>query len=283
MQKLIITNQRGESITLGSQAPYFLETLDGASELKVTIESQKSPGQDGSGYMGNSLEERELTIEGTILTRSNPDELSNAKRKMQEVLNPKLGEATITYINRSIVKEIKGIAQSTPAFPGKQGSKGTGFQKFLITLLCHQPFWLDTFYEGKELSYIVGGLKFKTAFPTAFSSRGFQRKAINSGDVAAPVKIEIKGPAVNPMVTNETTGKYIRINRELEENDVLSISTAFGEKHVLINGNNAFHYIDLNSTFWQLVPGENIVSYNSNNDSINTKVHIKWKNRYIGL
>jgi hypothetical protein len=45
LQKLIITNQRGESITLGSKAPYFLETLDGASELKVTIESQKSPGR----------------------------------------------------------------------------------------------------------------------------------------------------------------------------------------------------------------------------------------------
>ncbi|MEJ1731230.1 phage tail family protein, partial [Escherichia coli] len=67
------------------------------------------------------------------------------------------------------------------------------------------------------------------------------------------------------------------------EEDVLTVSTTFGEKYVRINGENAFHYIDLDSTFWQLVPGENILSYASNNDSINTKVIVKWKNRYIGL
>jgi hypothetical protein len=71
-----------------------------------------------------------MTIEGTILTRSNPDELLNARRKMQEVLNPKLGEVTIKYINRSSKKEIKGIVQSTPVFPGKPGSKGTGSRSF---------------------------------------------------------------------------------------------------------------------------------------------------------
>ena len=50
-----------------------------------------------------------------------------------------------------------------------------------------------------------------------------------------------------------------------------------------INGDNAFHYIDLDSTFWCLLPGENILSYESNNDSIKTIVIVKWKNRYIGL
>ena len=57
----------------------------------------------------------------------------------------------------------------------------------------------------------------------------------------------------------------------------------FGEKYVRINGENAFHYIDLDSVFWQLDPGENILSYQSNNDSIKTRVIVKWKNRYIGL
>ena len=36
-----------------------------------------------------------------------------------------------------------------------------------------------------------------------------------------------------------------------------------------INGDNAFHYIDLDSTLVPL-PGENILSYESNNDSIKT-------------
>jgi len=123
----------------------------------------------------------------------------------------------------------------------------------------------------------MGGLKFGLSLPTSFSSRGFKRKANNEGDVETPVLIEFKGPAVNP------TGEYIKIKRDLGEQDVLTLSTEFGQKYVRINGENAFHYIDLASTFWQLKPGENILSYSSNNDSINTRVAVRWKNRYLGV
>lgn len=279
MDKIIITNINGESITLGNESPYFLQILEGASELPVTIESQKAPKQDGSTYFDNTLENRAFTIEGMIVTKNNPSLVNEARRKMQRVLNPKMGEVIIAYQG----KEIKGIVETTPAFPGGDGNKGIYYQKYLINLLCHQPFWLEPFYESREMSYIMGGLSFRLSLPTSFSNRGFKRMAVNDGDVSTPVEIEFKGPAINPTVTNETTGEFLRVNRELGEEDVLTVSTAFGEKYVRINGENAFHYIDLDSTFWQLIPGENILSYASNNDSINTKVTVKWKNRYIGL
>jgi hypothetical protein len=279
VDKIIITNQNEESITLGNESPYFLQILEGASEVPVTIESQKAPKQDGSTYFNNTLENRAITIEGMIVTKNNPSSINEARRKMQRVLNPKLGEVTITYQG----KEIKGIVETTPVFPGGDGNKGIYYQKYLINLLCHQPFWLEPFYESREMSYIMGGLSFKLSLPTTFSNRGFKRMATNDGDVSTPVEIEFKGPAINPTVTNETTGEFVRVNRELGEEDVLTVSTAFGEKYVRINGENAFHYIDLDSTFWQLMPGENILSYASNNDSVNTRVSVKWKNRYIGL
>jgi phage-related protein len=277
MDGLMITNQNGESINLGNEVPYFLQILEGASEVPVTIENQKAPKQDGSTYFDNTLGNRAITIEGMIVTKKN--DVKEARRKMQRVLNPKLGEVKITYQG----KEIRGIVENTPVFPSDEGNKGIYYQKYLINLLCHQPFWVEPFYESREMSYIMGGLNFKLIFPTSFSNRGFRRKAANDGDVSTPVEIEFKGPAINPTVTNETTREYLQVNRELSEKDVLTISTAFGEKYVRINGENAFHYIDLDSTFWQLMPGENILSYASNNDSVNTKVTVRWKNRYIGL
>nr|WP_285874191.1 phage tail family protein [Halalkalibacter oceani] len=279
----MITNKNGESIILGNQAPYFLEMLDGAAEVPVTIESQKAPKQDGSTYIDNTLENRSITMEGMIVTKNNPVEVYAARRRMQEVLNPKLGEVTMTYYRGESMMEIQGIAESTPIFPTGQGSKGLYYQKFLLNLLCHQPFWQDPYVESSEMSYLMGGFQFGLKLPTSFSNRGFKRKAFNKGDVATPVQIEFKGPAINPTVTNETTGRVIKVNRSIGIVDVLNISTAFGEKYVKINGANAFHYIDLSSTFWQLEPGSNILSYTSNNDSINTKVTVTWKNRYVGL
>ena len=249
----------------------------------MDIENQKSPNQDGSTYIDNTLDIRAISIEGMIVTRDNPNEVLKCRRKMQRVLNPRIGEVIITYHNEDMVKEIKAIAETTPVFPSGQGNKGIYYQKYLLHLLCHQPFWLDTYYESREMSYLMGGLKFRLFLPTSFSDRGFKRKAVNDGDVPTPVTIEFKGPAINPTVTNLTTGEFIKVNRELGEQDVLTVSTTFGEKYVRINGDNAFHYIDLDSTFWCLLPGENILSYESNNDSIKTRVIVKWKNRYIGL
>jgi hypothetical protein len=283
MDSIIITNQNGESFTLGNQAPYFLETIDGAGEVPVSIESQKAPKQDGSTYIDNVLENRAISIEGMIITKHNSAFVLEARRKMQRVLNPKLGEVTITYHQRDQVREIKGLAETTPVFPSGQGSKGLYYQKFLLHLICHEPFWLDTYYESREMSYLMGGIRFKLRLPTIFSYRGFKRRAVNEGDVATPVEIEFKGPATNPTVNNLTTGEFIKVNRELGEEDVLTINTSFGQKYVRINGQNAFHYIDLDSVFWQLVPGENTLSYRSNNDSIKTRVTVKWKNRYVGL
>ena len=72
MDSIVITNQNGESITLGNQAPYFLETIDGVGEVPVAIESQKAPKQDGSTYIDNMLDNRAISIEGTIIPKG-PD------------------------------------------------------------------------------------------------------------------------------------------------------------------------------------------------------------------
>lgn len=277
MENLKIVNKLGEQIILGNQAPFYLEKID--EVLGVGIESQKSPKQDGSTYVDNTLDTRSISIEGIIITKNNPGDVEEYKRQMQRVLNPKLGEVLILYKG----KQIKAIVESTPIFPSSEGSRGIYYQKYLIHLICHNPFWIDSFTESKEMSYLMGGIKFKLSLPTSFSNRGFRRKCVNGGDVDTPVIIEFKGPATNPTVNNLSTGEFIRVNRSLGEDDVLTINTAFGEKYVRINVGNAFHYIDLDSVFWSLVPGENILSYESNNDSIKTKVKIKWRNRYIGL
>lgn len=277
LSNIKITNTNGESITLGNGAPLFLERIDGVGSLGVELENQKSPNQDGLTYINNTFSSRDISIEGIIISKQNPDEVMKIRRKIQKVLNPKLGEVTIKYLD----KEIKAIVEATPTFPAV--GRGLFYQKYLINLICHSPFWLDPYYESSEMSYIMGGIKFNLSLPTKFSNRGFKRRAVNSGDVDTPVKIEFIGPATNPSVTNESTGEVIKVNRELGEKDILTISTSFGEKYVKINGDNAFHYIDLDSSFWSLIPGENILSYKSNNDSINTRVKAIWRNRYIGF
>ena len=283
MEEIIITNKNGEKIILGNQGPFFLEKIDGVGEVPVALENQKAPKQDGSTYLGNVLDNRAISIEGTIITKGDPNAVLAARRLMQQVLNPKLGEVIIAYQD----KEIRGIAETTPAFPGGSGSKGLYYQKYLIHLICHEPFWLDPYFESREMSYLMGGLSFPLLLPTRFSERSFRRIFENKGDVATPVKIEFKGPAINPTIRNNSTSQFITVRRNLEENETLYINTELGKKRVEIenNGNrvNAFNWIDLGSEFFQLTVGKNLLEYNSNNDSEKTRVVVRYKNRYVGV
>ena len=61
------------------------------------------------------------------------------------------------------------------------------------------------------------------------------------------------------------------------------ITTDFGNKRVEINGDNVFHWIDLNSVFWQLQAGDNIIEYTSDDEVENAKVKISYRNRYLGV
>ena len=280
MEKITIKNKHGESITLGNAAPYYLETLDGVGEVPVSIESQKSPYQDGSTYIDSVFENRAISIEGMIVTRDNPASVKEARRKMQRVLNPKLGEVVLKYEQ----KEIKSIVESTPIFPSGRGNKGIYYQKYLIHLLCHQPFWLDSFIESREIVAWIGGMTFPLILPTAFAMKGSKTvNIVNESDVEVPVSIEFKGPATNPRVSNKTTGQYIQVNRELVLGDMLVITTDFGAKRVEINGENVFNWIDLGSYFWQLQPGDNIIEYSSDDPVEPAAVMISYRNRYVGV
>lgn len=264
-----------------NKAPIFLKTYSGTGGSPVDIQTQKSPYQDGETLIDTTLEVRDIQLVVAILGNSTA-EIMRHRRELVRVLNPKLGKGVLRFESGISVYEIDVQPNGAPAFPGGE-ARGALYQECLIELLAPNPFWLDPYFESREMSYLMGGIQFRLKLPTMFSYWGFERRVINGGDVATPVEIEFKGPAVNPTVSNETTGEVITVNRELQEDDVLAIGTAFGQKYVCINGDNAFHYIDLGSVFWQLVPGENLLSYTSNNDSIKTQATVKWKNRYVGI
>lgn len=284
MKHVTFTNAQGESVVFYNSAPFLITKLDGTGAPTSTIQMQRAPYQYGETYVRGLLDPRYLSLEGAILGRSREDTFS-LRNKLTRVLNTKLGMGTLQYLYNGGLKEIPAVPDHSPIFPDQNA---TCFQAFLVSFVCPSPYWLDTYTTSREMSYIMGGYKFSLRLPVSFSKRSFQRGVENVGDVETPVKIEFKGPAQNPTVYNRTTGEFVRVKRDLGENDVLHIDTEFGKKRVEIvrasgTVENAFHYIDLASTFFTLVVGKNKLEYNSNNDSSKTKVTVSYRNRYVGV
>ena len=111
----------------------------------------------------------------------------------------------------------------------------------------------------------------------------------NDGDVESGIRVEISavGDVTNPQILNVTTGKYIRFTLALSLGDKLVISTGYGDKWATYTHDgteeDALKYLDIESTFLALDPGDNLIKYGADSGIDNLQVAIYHSNRYLGV
>ncbi|MBS4191740.1 phage tail family protein [Bacillus sp. FJAT-49705] len=286
-EKFIFISARGDIVELANDAPFILLNHEGVGAVKSNVQMQKSPFQDGQTHTDSVLEIRPINLE-LLLQAKSQDELFRLRAKLTSVFNPKLGAGTLKYVYGSLDREIKATSEFAPIFPPGESNRGSTFQVALMSLICSDPFWLDPHTESEPMSAWIGGMEFPFQLPVEFAMKSSSTTLLNDGDVEVPVEIVFHGPAVNPIVTNKTTGEFIRVKRTLGANDKLIVRTAFGNKTVLIidgtgKQTRAFNWLDENSIFWQLDVGYNEIEYNMDSNSDDANVVINWRKRYVGV
>jgi hypothetical protein len=287
LEKLIFTNSEGQKIIFSNDPPYLLTSLSGTGAIETTVHTQKAPHQDGSTFIDTNLQERPINF-GLEIVASNPQELFSYRINLNKVFNPKLGPGILRYEYYGEAKEVEATVDLAPVFPDGSGNKGLEYQKALISLICPNPFWLDTFDTSEPLIAFIGGFQFPLSLPTQMGVQGDSRLLINQGDVHTPVLIEFQGPASNPVIKNNTTGEFIKVNRDIGPDQKLVINTAFGQKRVEIENSdgtftNVFNWIDLDSTFFSLIPGDNEIEYQADSGGNYAAVTVTYRNRYVGI
>lgn len=276
----ILKNKYSELDLLNTKSLKLLE-IEGLSDLGNKINSIKHVNQDGETFNSSSLDVRDISITLKI-TSNNFSEIERIKEKIIRFFIPKTsGEFLVGKLDneRIINYEVSRVPKFVPV--------DYKTLNCFIEIVALDPYWLSRFELGEEISTWIGGMKWKFSLPFKMKQKGETKKNIfNEGHVETPIKIYFKGPAVNPSIINHTTGEFIKVNRELTTDDTLIINTQFGNKTVEIenNGiiNNAFHYIDLDSTFFSLQIGDNLLEYTTDNLEPQS-VSIKYNNRYLGI
>lgn len=282
LQRIIFTNARGQSVELKSSAPFLLQSIDGLGDVDADIQTQKAPFQDGSTYIDSVLQERVISMQIAILA-SHTATLLQQRQYLASVFNSKLGPGTFRYENGEIVREIEAVPDAIPIFASGRGNRGPTFQKALVNLICPNPYWKSTEITEEPTFEPLFQFPFEGVFEI-----GLQRDSriiVNDGDAPAPIYVEFHGPATNPVITNKTTGEFIKVNQTLVENEVMKIDTTPGKKSVYFvqpdgTERNVFNWIDLNSTFFQLVVGENEIEYSADSDIQGAIVNIRYNKLY---
>lgn len=281
MNKIVFSfDCNGERIVL--QEPLFgIVDYEGLESTDYELEVLKNINHIGGKMKKKKILPRPISIEFDYL--ENDEKKSQMRQTLIRFFSPfRSGNLTIDYMGteRTIQYEVSGFKISS-----KNIYEGLSC---LLELSCMDPLFQDVIENGEQISTWIGGWKWKFKLPFRMKQRGEpQKNIINEGDVETPVEIEFHGPAVNPKVMNHATGEFIRIKKEITSDEVLYINTAFGKKKVEIirNGTreDAFDYIDLNSRFFSLRPGDNVIEYQSENGLAPQSVQIYYYNRYLGV
>ena len=291
MQSIKYINPSGRELVIATSPPYIFESITGLGAPDVQLLTTSGVYQDGKSLHGLTMEDREIHVKFHVEGSSREDmyrERRNAIRLAVPTLHRdgKLGR--LEYTNDHGTWQIPcAIKKGVDADKRLQN-----FNHCSITFYCPSPFWRSVQPDSERLTYLDAGLEFPLELDVdlkvQFGARGYENSVYNYGDVPAPLKITITGPAAQPEIIKRTTGEFIRINRELSAGDKLVINTDPDniEATILRAGGAteaAFGYMDLDSTFFLADPGENRLEYQSGDDTTTALVEIEAQSWYGGV
>lgn len=290
MERLIFTNALGQQITFSNTGTYRWTQVYGIGENSATFQVTASPYQDGVTPVGDAyFQTRQIQVDMIIVS----NDMADAIRDLNRVLNPRLGLGTLTFEkdgDRKVLNKVK--TRVLPSLPGGT-SRGIGFQISRIIFEAFDPLYTDAEYT--EAGMVTGAntfnfpLNINDAYVFDYTNEtGVQ--ITNSGDVACPIAIVFDGPQSSPItVENQTTGEKIVLAMDLLIDERLTITTGVDNTNViktdLLTGAEtvAFQYIDVaETTFFELIRGTNVLQITAGEAKVE-EATVRFKNRYVGI
>ncbi|WP_343241202.1 phage distal tail protein [Methanoculleus sp. UBA45] len=261
--------------------PYVYLTSSGFGGGGCDVQTVTAPYQHGSTFLAALLVPRSLSLTFMIRAQDTED-LYARRRAITRAFSPAAGEGRLVWIQGERSFSLRCVVGSaSPAFPQGRQSAGPTWQTVTVDLTASDPCWFEDALE-QHLQGLAGGLAFPVAFPAHFAFVSPTVTIDNPGDVESPVTIRVTGPALNPVITNATTGESIGLTVDLAPGEWVEIRTAFGAASCrLHDGSSAMGAVQPGSTFWQLQPGENIVTLSTPSGSV--VVSIEYASRYTGV
>jgi len=170
-------------------------------------------------------------------------------------------------------------------------TEGGIFGKYQITLIAPDPLLYEAgdginpnsgWIELPVNKLLGGGYITEYNMPVQWTPGTTPSIATNSGDVVIYPQVIFKGIVQNPIITNLTSNKFVRINiTTTSVNDELIID--MGQRTVTLNGGSVLSFRTLDSVWFGLELGNNVLQYTSSGTSDVLFTTVRWRNGYKGI
>lgn len=292
-EKLIYTNERGESIELSTESVYHCNVskdVDGIAGVTNVVYSTNSMGQHGDTFVGQRIEARDIDILGHINTRDK-QQAYELRRRLLKIFNPELG-GTLAYQYGGFKRVIGCRIHGEPKIERK-----SVLIEFNIPLDCLNPFWSEEDEQREDIASWVAAWHFpcviekenKKSMIFGYRAESVIVDCFNEGDVSTGMRVRFTalGTVVNPIILNVDTEEFIKLNVTMLAGDVIEVNTKYGNKGATLTRNGEktdyFRYVDVDSTFMQLAIGDNNFRYDADSGVNSMEVSIFYNKEYLGV
>lgn len=288
-RQVTCTNRDGVSMTFTEKdvAPFILAAIDGIYEAKNNVYVSKNSMIDGAVYQGSTAEPRNIVL------HLKDENHYQANRDMLNQLFKEREFGTLVFQEGdNPPRKIEYIVESMDS-PGTYHSR-----MHQISLICPDPFFYDISDYDEKMASWVSDFVFPFASPSGvgfeFGHQTDERiKVIHNDyaedDIGMTIIMTCTGAVTNPSVTRVESNETIYVGSDakpfvLQSGDVLTITTATGNKHVKLTRANVTtevnQYLTENSVFIQLMRGDNTIGYDAESGANNLSVDVRYRLKY---
>ena len=284
MYRLVVENERGDTLTLTGNRNYAIDYLDGFYSSAAAISTAKVGVKDGEKVSARTVNKKNIGIYLKIL-----QDVTNNRIDLYKIFQAKK-KVTIYYTNPAREVKIEGYVESVTIAPHQQMSTAQ------MIILCPSPFFEGIDEIVRSLSTVVSNFTFPfsiedSGMTFSYIKEETQINVQNHGEVDTGMIIEAKaiGEVINPIIYDE----YSRIlgvgtaevPYTMTEGEVITFDTenktVKSTKGIVTT--NIFNYLRPNSVWFKLRPGDNIIGSGALEGNKNLKVTIRHRDKYEGV
>ena len=247
----------GRSLRFAADSDFWITDMNGDDGLDIETKTSQSYGQTGNQSVG----ERSVTVTGAILR-----DLDANEALLKKLVRPLTAGRWCKTVG-STVWYLDVVPAQTPIVSG-----GANLLNFQFKLKAAFPYWRTE----DTARMLLGGME-PAWFPTPVSTAGnfaisrykhnMYTNFVNDGNAETAFTLYLQAAAKvkNPMLWNNGTRTFIRLNTTMQAHERAVICTADGNRgcrYYTADGaeDNGFRLLDIDSDLWMmLTPGDNVL------------------------
>ena len=276
---------RIDDLQLGGDSPYKIQApIAGLDNAAIRTAAGNYSGRDG-GYVSTQFYGmRTIVVQGFYIggtceeadaLRANLGDSLKIRRLMPLYIE--------TFSNKHYLCECYVTNYKSDVTGPKSG-------RFQITFLAPDPFLYDAGdladpYTGylQQLFYkpTSGGYEIPYELPVEWAVGNQATPVNNAGSVAVFPIFQLENQYTDPVITNLTTGKFMSLDVTTTNGDLIYIDMK--NREITLNGSSIASSRSIDSTWFDLVPGENLLALTTSNSGDKNWGIIKWRQGYEGI